>query len=345
MPTFIPSSSRKIPVLRAAFTVLAILAATFTAQVAPAAADESICGINVGGDILAKYTSLDRDKGVLGCPVAGELPNPDGVGRRQEFKGGTIYWKASTGAHPVWGAIGDKWGQLDWEAGPLGYPVDDESANLDGVGKGQRFEGGIMAWHPSYGAHPVWGQIGRLWNRYGKFASRFGYPVTDERRDDTLNGYRQTFSVRDTALFWSAGMGEGAEVCAGECVGYVLSAGERWVDSVSVKFALPDGDARHIEVSVKPTQTGYDQASTDYDSLWRQVWNVVPGPLPLDGTQLSQTQLDSMRDQLACHAKWDFELFGKHLSHDTWDLESWRSHKGEDYATSTLALLQTCNWD
>ncbi|MFH8224431.1 LGFP repeat-containing protein [Streptomyces sp. NPDC018057] len=53
--------------------------------------------------------------------------------------------KASTGAHPVRGAIGDEWGKLNWEAGPLGYPVDDELTDPDGVGKGQRFEGGVMA--------------------------------------------------------------------------------------------------------------------------------------------------------------------------------------------------------
>jgi hypothetical protein len=52
-----------------------------------------------------------------------------------------------------------------------------------------------------------------------------------------------------------------------------------------------------------------------------------------------------MKDQLTCHAKWDFELFGEHLSHDTWDLESWLPQKGEDYATSVLALLNTCNWN
>ncbi|MFD9603837.1 DUF2599 domain-containing protein [Streptomyces sp. NPDC059970] len=345
MTTTTPSSSRKIPAFKAAFTVLAALAATLTVQAAPAAADESICGHQVGGDILTKYISLGRSGGVLGCPLTDELTNPDGVGRRQQFERGSIYWKASTGAHPVWGAIRDKWGTLNWEAGALGYPVDDELTNLDGVGKGQQFEGGTMSWHPDYGAHHVWGQIARLWNRYGKFASRFGYPVTDERRDDSLNGYRQTFSVRNTDLFWSSGMGPGNEVCTGECAGYVLSAGALWVETVSVKYALPDGDADHIEVSVTPTQTGYEQASTDYDSLWQQVWNVVPTPLPLDGTQLSQTQLASMKDQLTCHAKWDFKLFGKHLAGDTWDLESWRPQKGEDYATSVLALLNTCNWN
>ncbi|MFH8224430.1 hypothetical protein ACH4C2_35660 [Streptomyces sp. NPDC018057] len=98
-------------------------------------------------------------------------------------------------------------------------------------------------------------------------------------------------------------------------------------------------------MSVEPTRTGYDQASTDYGSQWQQVWNAVPDPLPLDGTQLSRTPLDSAEDQLARHAKWDFGLFGKHLFHDTWDLESWRSHQGEDHATSTLAPPQTCDWD
>ncbi|WP_413754339.1 hypothetical protein [Streptomyces sp. R-74717] len=31
---------------------------------------------------------------------------------------------SETGAHPVWGAIRDKWGGLGWEGGKLGFPTD-----------------------------------------------------------------------------------------------------------------------------------------------------------------------------------------------------------------------------
>ncbi|MEW2490776.1 hypothetical protein [Streptomyces sp. NPDC048411] len=94
---------------------LASLAA-LTVQASPAAADD-VCGKPVGGAILAKYTELGRETGPLGCPTDIELDNPDRVGKRQEFTGGTIYWSAASDAHPVWGTIGGKWGALGHEGG------------------------------------------------------------------------------------------------------------------------------------------------------------------------------------------------------------------------------------
>ncbi|WP_107486566.1 hypothetical protein [Streptomyces sp. MUSC 14] len=38
-----------------------------------------------------------------------------------------------------------KWRAIGWEAGKLGYPVDDELTNPDGQGKRQQFEGGTVA--------------------------------------------------------------------------------------------------------------------------------------------------------------------------------------------------------
>ena len=59
------------------------------------------------------------EAGVLGYPTSDELVNPDNVGRRQYFQGGTIYWKLNE-AYFVGGAIRDKWGETGWETGYLG---------------------------------------------------------------------------------------------------------------------------------------------------------------------------------------------------------------------------------
>lgn len=48
--------------------------------------------------------------GPLGYPTSDEIVNSDGVGRRQYFDGGTIYWKLNE-AYYVAGAIRDKWGE------------------------------------------------------------------------------------------------------------------------------------------------------------------------------------------------------------------------------------------
>lgn len=82
-------------------------------QVPRAAADDHdavICGHQVLGAILAKYQEMGGENSPLGCPKTDELTTPNGVGRYNTFVGGSIYWSPDTGAHPVWGAIGDKWG-------------------------------------------------------------------------------------------------------------------------------------------------------------------------------------------------------------------------------------------
>jgi uncharacterized protein with LGFP repeats len=63
-------------------------------------------------------------------PTTDEIINPDGTGRRQEFQGAVIYWSPLTGAHPVYGLIKDKWAQLGWETGTMGYPLTDETASV-----------------------------------------------------------------------------------------------------------------------------------------------------------------------------------------------------------------------
>ncbi|GAA3081608.1 hypothetical protein GCM10020000_79420 [Streptomyces olivoverticillatus] len=165
----------------AALTLTATLA-SLTVQVTPAAADETICGHQVGGAILSKYQEMDGQKSPLGCPTSDELTTPNGRGKYNTFDGGSIYWTAATGAHPVWGAIRDKWGSLGWENGKLGFPVSDELANPDGQGRRQQFEGGTVYWHPtlSNGAHPVWGKIGELWGAI-RLGER-GVRIPDVRR-------------------------------------------------------------------------------------------------------------------------------------------------------------------
>ncbi|MEU0003611.1 DUF2599 domain-containing protein [Streptomyces sp. NPDC006314] len=112
---------------KAGAVVLAVAASPLV-QAAPAAADD-ICGEKVGGAILVKYRELGGEDGALGCPTSGELVTPNGRGRYNTFERGAIYWTAETNAHPVWGAIRDKWGGRGWENGKLGFPVGDELTN------------------------------------------------------------------------------------------------------------------------------------------------------------------------------------------------------------------------
>jgi len=50
--------------------------------------------------------------------------------------------------------IRDKWQELAWERGRLGYPLSDEQP-MQG-GRFSRFQGGTIKWTPSGGAVVAW---------------------------------------------------------------------------------------------------------------------------------------------------------------------------------------------
>lgn len=135
----------------------------------------------VANHFFACWQRNGWEGGVLKYPTTDEIVNPDGLGRRQEFQGGTIYWRLNE-AYYVTGAIRDKWNQLGplpAERSYLGYPSSDEIKLPDGVGRMNRFEGGVIYWHPQYGTHPVNGRILTLWGLGGYERSQWGYPIGD----------------------------------------------------------------------------------------------------------------------------------------------------------------------
>jgi uncharacterized protein with LGFP repeats len=107
----------------------------------------------IHGAIRDKWASLGWERSFLGYPVTDETGTPDGVGRFNHFQGGSIYWTPQTGAHEAHGAIRDKWASLGWERSFLGYPVTDEKAMPDGVGRFNQFQGGFTYWTPQTGAY------------------------------------------------------------------------------------------------------------------------------------------------------------------------------------------------
>jgi uncharacterized protein with LGFP repeats len=111
----------------------------------------------VHGAIREKWSEYGLEQGLLGYPLTDETITPDGVGRFNHFQSGSIYWTPATGAHEVHGAIRNKRQELGWEQGILGYPLTDETATPDGVGRFNHFQGlgGSIYWHPATGAHEV----------------------------------------------------------------------------------------------------------------------------------------------------------------------------------------------
>jgi uncharacterized protein with LGFP repeats len=114
---------------------------------------------------------------------------------------------STTAEITVVGAIGEKWRAMGAGNSPLKQPVANEQPTFDGVGRSQQFQGGIISWHPSTGAHVVWGLIGKLWLQLGR--EQFGYPITDELPARTKGGLYNHFRALhlpnhpESSIFWS----------------------------------------------------------------------------------------------------------------------------------------------
>ena len=87
----------------------------------------------VHGLIREKWAKLGWEKSFLGYPKTDESNSPVQNGKYNQFQGGTILWfPGSKEAFEVHGAIRNRWGQLNWESGILGFPLTDETKTPDG---------------------------------------------------------------------------------------------------------------------------------------------------------------------------------------------------------------------
>ncbi|MBM7114855.1 N-acetylmuramoyl-L-alanine amidase [Archangium primigenium] len=162
----------------------------------------------VYGNIRNRWEALDWEKGVLGYPISGEKPTPDGVGRFNHFQKGSIYWTQATGAWEVHGLIRAKWEALGWETSALGYPITGEQKTPDGVGRYNHFKKGAIEgsiyWTPTTGAWEVHGRIREKWAALGWEKSTLGYPVSDEyavtggRESEFQKGFLTYTAATDT---------------------------------------------------------------------------------------------------------------------------------------------------
>ncbi|WP_344962615.1 DUF2599 domain-containing protein [Streptomyces thioluteus] len=322
-----------------------------TVQAPGAAADDAVvCGHRVQGAILAKYQEMGGESSPLGCPKTDELTTPNGVGRYNTFVGGSIYWSPDTGAHPVWGAIGDKWGTLGWEAGYLGFPAGDELANPDGAGRRQQFQGGTVYWHPtlSNGAHAVSGNIGWVWGAYNWESGAFGYPTSDVYWDKENKESYQKFTNNKNLRIFSNPNGNGVEGCERACAGYYGVVGDGpgdqatdLINETRVEIPLQDWNTKFV-IRAWPTLKGRAASKADYKAGWDQMMSRVPTPWAMTPTMQS-----SLYKQFACHAVFSVPnptKPGEWLGGPSWDLESWRSDVPWTTALNPLRNSK-CNWD
>jgi LGFP repeat len=181
--------------------------------------NSSIGAHTMFGSIYEKWKSLGGVS-AYGFPITDESPGARG-GRFNDFdRGNSIYWSSPTGAHAVYGFIRNKWRELGGDNSFLKYPTTDELPAANG-GRMSEFEGGVIYWHPSFGAHTVYGRILEGWNSRGRESGVCGYPTSDEydfddgrdtgeygigkrfRRSDFTNGKYILFSKsRNQLIFY-----------------------------------------------------------------------------------------------------------------------------------------------
>lgn len=156
---------------------------------------------DVHGDIAAKWNELGGANGFLGAALNSETGAPDGIGRYNHFRGGSIYWTAATGAHEVHGAIRSKWASMGWERSTLGYPISDEEAFPDGKGRYSNFQGGSIFWSAESGAHEIHGEIMKKWFMLRGERGFLRYPITDELTAPGGTGHYVHF--QGGSIYWS----------------------------------------------------------------------------------------------------------------------------------------------
>ena len=156
----------------------------------------------VHGDIAQKFYALQAEAGFLGFPVSDETVLSDGVGRVSHFRAGDVYWRSSTGAFEVHGAIGGRYAGIGGPQSVLGYPLSDEGDTSDKTGRWNQFEFGVIFWKFGVGAHEVHGAILAKWKSLGEQAGSLGYPLTNEIPvSSPAYGRRNTFE--HGAILWT----------------------------------------------------------------------------------------------------------------------------------------------
>lgn len=115
------------------------------------------------------------------------------------------------GSITVFGDIEKKWLALGGGAGLLKQPLAGEAPTFDGAGRAETFQGGVISWHPTIGAHEVHGSILARWQQIAR--ERYGYPITDESPcPDNIGRFNHFRAVQlagqpEASIYWSPASG------------------------------------------------------------------------------------------------------------------------------------------
>lgn len=127
--------------------------------------------------ITAHYAALGVGNVALGPRVGGEYLVRGG--RAQNYRNGEIVYSPATGAWAVLGAIYGRYKTAGGPTSALGFPRSDEIRTFNNTGRAQQFQGAIIYWSKTTGAHTIAGPIRTRWVSLGAEHGRLGYPTTN----------------------------------------------------------------------------------------------------------------------------------------------------------------------
>ena len=109
-------------------------------------------------------------------------------------------------AFAVYGEIGKKYASVGGVSGFLGNPLNDESSSPQG-GRFNDFEHGSIYFHPTTGAHVIFGAIRGKWLQLGWGEGWLGFPTTDELITPDgvgrFNHFRRVSGGAEASIYWT----------------------------------------------------------------------------------------------------------------------------------------------
>lgn len=107
--------------------------------------------MDISTNIATAYDAVNAENGYLGLPNQSMTCGIKDNGCWARFDGGKIYWSSKSGSYGIHaGAIDNKYAELGWESGKLGYPISNEvgTGTSCGIHKDikQEFQEGTLYW-------------------------------------------------------------------------------------------------------------------------------------------------------------------------------------------------------
>jgi uncharacterized protein with LGFP repeats len=145
------------------------------------------------GPIRDRWAQLGYQTGKLGFPAGPLVTTADKATAWQAYDKGVIIWNTQTGAWESMGPIRDRWAQLGYQVGKMGYPTGQITTTADGKTAWQGYQNGVIIWNTQTGAWENKGSIRDRWAQLGYQVGKMGYPTGAEEYSATTGKWSQQF--------------------------------------------------------------------------------------------------------------------------------------------------------